>query len=87
VQVQVRDLQAGEVYAMNGASAVVMAVCPHPIYTGGRMALVVWWLHEERRYSFDALAWHQVLPVVLISGRNLPERERAWREAMRAGNL
>jgi len=85
----VRDLEPGQVYVMDmtGDVGTVIVTTSHPIYANGRMALVVWWLHRERRYTFDALDWRQELPLALVSGRNEPEKVRAWRDAMREANL
>jgi hypothetical protein len=82
----VRDLQPGDVFEMAGDTATVIVTAPHPIYRGGQMALVVWWLHRERRYSFDALDWRQELPGTVIPS-NEPRRQRAWREALKDSNL
>jgi hypothetical protein len=53
--------------------------------------LVVWWLHAEQRYSFDALLWCQELLGRVVGGpfgpANRETRERAWREAAKGGNL
>lgn len=89
--VAVRDLSPGDVFEMNGAAATVIVTAPHPVYRGGTLALVVWWLHAERRYSFDALAWGQMLPGSVLRGPLGPvsqdQRDRAWREALKAGDL
>jgi hypothetical protein len=87
---EVRDLQAGDVIEMGGATATVIVTSPHPWYNSG-FALVVWWLHAEQRYSFDALLWRQELLGRVVRGPLGPagreQRERAWREATKAGNL
>lgn len=86
----VRDMEPGDVLEMGGATATLIVTCPHPWY-GAQFALVVWWLHGEQRYSFDALLWRQELPGRVLRGPYGPvssdQRERAWRTATKAGNL
>lgn len=88
--VTVRDLEPGDVLEMGGATATLIVTAPHPWYSA-QFALVVWWLHAEQRFSFDALLWRQVLPGRLVRGPLGPVsrevRERAWREAAKAGDL
>jgi hypothetical protein len=86
----VRDLSPGDVLEMNGATATLIVTAPHPWYSA-RFALVVWWMHAEQRYSFDALLWNQELLGTVVRGPlgevAQERRERAWREATKAGNL
>lgn len=87
---QVRDMEPGDVLEMGGATATLIVTCPHPWYSA-QFALVVWWLHAERRYSFDALLWRQELLGRVVRGPfggvDPETRERAWREAMKEANL
>jgi hypothetical protein len=91
--VVVRDLQPGDVFVMDGTGgmATVVVTTSHPLYTSpvgapNKMALVIWYLHEERRFSLDALMWRQELP-----GRVMPTlpdvKRRALEEALRGGQL
>lgn len=86
----VRDLEPGDVLEMGGATATLIATCPHPFYSA-QFALVIWWLHGEQRYTFDALLWRQELLGRVVRGpfgsQGREQRERAWREATKAGNL
>lgn len=87
---EVRDLEPGDVLEMGGATATVIVTSPHPWYSA-QFALVVWWLHAEQRYTFDALLWRQELLGRVVRGPfgpvNRNVRELAWREATKAGNL
>ena len=87
----VRDLLPGNVMEMSGNTATVIVTTPHPFYRGGSLALVVWWLHDEQRFSFDALSWHQVLPGRIVTGPfgvvPQDQLDRAWQAAMKEGNV
>jgi hypothetical protein len=88
VSVEVRDLEPGDVLEMGGATATLIVTAPHPFYSA-RFALVIWWLHAEQRYSFDALEWRQWLPGNVVRGPlgavGRDQRERAWRDAAKGG--
>jgi hypothetical protein len=87
---EVQELQAGDVLELGGATATLIVTTPHPWYNSG-FALVVWWLHAEQRYTFDALLWRQELLGRVVRGPfgpvNRDVRERAWREATKGGQL
>lgn len=86
----VQDLEPGDVLEMGGATATLIVTCRHPWYSA-QFALVVWWLHGEERFTFDALLWRQELLGRVLRGPYGPvssaQRERAWREAAKGGKL
>jgi hypothetical protein len=76
-----------------GGRGTVIITAAHPLYTNPfgqgadntrSMALVVWYLHDERRFSFDALAWVQELPGSLMPSTPA-ERKAALRHALHEG--
>jgi hypothetical protein len=66
---RVIDLQPGDKIVGKGVdgdrTATFLVQQKHPLYPG--LQLVVWWLHEEGSWSFDALSPIQVV------GQNDPE--------------
>lgn len=60
---RIDELEPGDVVLDTalGIHATMLALhVPHPLYP--QLALVIWWMHEERRWSFDALHPQQELP-------------------------
>lgn len=43
-----------------GEATLLVIHQPHPLHPG--LALVVWWMHREQRWSIDALYPSQLLP-------------------------
>lgn len=93
--IKVRDLQPGDVFVMDGTQGrgTVIITTEHPLYgspfakegnLSSAMALVVWYLHDEARFSFDALAWVQELPGVLMPATKR-EKLAALRHALTEG--
>lgn len=57
---RVMDLMPGMVNQVGFQHGIVIAITPHPVHEG--FTLVIWWLVEPKRYSFDALAPMMELP-------------------------
>jgi hypothetical protein len=87
----VQELKPGDVFEMGGETATLLVTHNHPVYRHAGMALVVWWLHKEQRYSFDALLWIQELPGKVVNGPlgyvSQDQLDRAWLEGAKGANL
>lgn len=62
--IKIRDLIPGDKLTYAETSAIYIGrTTPHPLYSS--LWLIIWWMVEEQRYSFDALSPLQEVPGTL----------------------
>lgn len=63
---RISDLKPGDQWFIDDdhGATFVGAFTPHPVYPS--LALVIWWLHHEQRWSLDALRITQEIPGRLV---------------------
>jgi hypothetical protein len=62
--IKIRDLVPGDKLTYAETCAIYIGrITPHPLYS--HLWLIIWWMVEEQRYSFDALSPLQEVPGTL----------------------
>jgi len=84
--VRINELTPGDVVTMPGldTGTLIAIVYPHPInqYGNAGLALVIWWLHTEKRWSFDALLPYQELTGAVVEPTDFFRQQSALRSAI-----